>query len=207
MDDIILAAKNRNKNKRQHLLTSDKREQKAPSKYIAKLFERTLLSIILVLITAIYINLSDKNLLYFKNKIFNDTLVFAKINEMYTKYFGPLVKEKIPATTPVFNEQNNLKIEEYNDSYKVSLPSNHVLALESGIVVFQGEKEGLGKTIIVQGVDGVDIWYSNLENVNWTLYDYVSKKDGLGTSLENTIIYTFMENGKYIGYENYLNEM
>lgn len=207
MEDIILAAKNRNKNKRQHLLTNDKIEQKAPSKYIAKLFERTLLSIILVLITAIYINLSDKNLLYFKNKIFNDTFVFAKINEMYTKYFGPLVKEKIPTVTPVFNEQNNLKIEEYNDSYKVSLPSNHVLALESGIVVFQGEKEGLGKTIIVQGVDGVDIWYSNLENVNWTLYDYVSKKDGLGTALENTIVYTFMENGKYIGYENYLNEM
>lgn len=43
--------------------------------------------------------------------------------------------------------------------------SNNYLVptLESGIVVFMGEKEGYGKTIIIEQINGIDVWYSNIE--------------------------------------------
>ena len=76
--------------------------------------------------------------------------------------------------------------------------------LQSGIVVFIGDKENLGKTVIIQGNDGVDIWYSNLNNVNLSMYDYVEKNTLVGEFKENLAILTFMEDGNYISYENYL---
>ena len=52
---------------------------------------------------------------------------------------------------PVFNEQltyNNK--ESYLDGVKLKLENNLVPINESGIVVFIGEKEGYGNTIIIQ---------------------------------------------------------
>ena len=71
-------------------------------------------------------------------------------------------------------------------------------------MVFSGEKEGLGNTVIIQGIDGVDIWYSNIENVNLTLYDYVEKDNILGEAQDGEIILTFLSDGNYISYENYI---
>lgn len=205
MDNLILEAQNRIKNKRIHYVVDKKKKQKNP-KYISNLFTRTLLSVILVLACAIYINISDANLLNFKNYFFNDTLAFTKINNLYSKYFGNIVPDKVNKTIPVASTNTNFytNIEEVDNSYKLQLNSNTFSFLESGIIVFSGEKEGFGKTIIVQGIDGVDIWYSNLDNTNVTIYDYVEKGGIVGECKENTIILTFMENGEYKSYENYL---
>ena len=86
----------------------------------------------------------------------------------------------------------------------VHLNGNLFSFLESGVVVFLGEKENLGKTVIVQGIDGVDIWYSHLENYNLTMYDYVEKDSLVGEFQENEAILTFMKDGNYLGYEEYL---
>ena len=40
---------------------------------------------------------------------------------------------------------------------------------ESGIVVFIGDKEGYGNTIIVQRIDGIDEWYGGIVNTNLKL--------------------------------------
>lgn len=204
MDFEIQEAQNRIKNKRNMLLNYQIKEEKK-SNYISNLFTRTLLSVILVLVCAIFINLSDKNLLFFKNKLFNETIAFTKINEIYTKYFGKLNIDVGTNITPVFNDSNLFSsVEPYNESYKVKMSSNVISFLESGIVVFSGEKENLGNTVIVQGVDGVDIWYSNLSDINLTMYDYVEKNSILGEVNNNEIILTFMENGEYISYEKYI---
>ncbi len=205
MDSLILDAQNRIKAKRHHLVNENHKKEGKPSKYISNLFSRTLLSVILVLLCAIYINLDDKNLINFNNKFFNETLAFTKINNLYAKYFGNIIPEKINKTVPVFeNGKNYTNIENIDHSYKLQLNSNIFNFLESGVVVFIGDKENLGKTIIVQGIDGVDIWYSNLENVNLTMYDYVEKESIVGEFKENSAILTFMENGEYKSYENYL---
>ena len=176
MDNLALEALNRMKNKRQNLVKSGKKEKDKNSKYISELFTRTLLSVILVLLCAIFVNISDQNLIYFKDHLFNETLAFAKINSLYTKYFGSIVPDSLNNAIPVFETgKKYTNITPLNNSYHVDLTSNVFTFLESGVVVFLGEKEGFGKTMIVQGIDGVDIWYSNIENYNVTMYDYVEK--------------------------------
>jgi len=205
MDDLVYEAQKRIKEKRNYTITQNERNHTS-SKYISNLFTRTLISVILVLACAIFVNLKDENLLFFKHHLFNETLSFTKINELYTKYFGSIIPEKVKEkTTPVFNDTSVFtNLEEYNDSYKATVSTNAITYLESGIVVFAGNKEGLGETVIIQGVDGVDIWYSNLSNINLTLYDYVEKGSILGEVNNNEAILTFIENGEYIGYENYI---
>ena len=203
MDNLALEALNRMKNKR-HTLVKEEKKRK-PNNYISLLFTRTLLSIILVLLCAIFVNISDANLLTFKNYFFNETLSFSKMNELYSKYFGPIVKEKINTPIPVFENTKNYKnITQENDSFKVELTNNIFSFLQSGVVVFLGEKEGFGKTMIVQGIDGVDIWYSNLENYTVTIYDYVEKENIVGEFKDKEAILTFIEDGNYISYENYI---
>ena len=203
MDSMVQEAQNRIKNKRNMLVSKTEKVVKHTN-YISNLFTRTLVSVILVLVCAIFVHAKDENLLFFKEKLFQDTLAFTKINALYTKYFGSVLPEKVTSSTPVFHDASLYSsVEEWNDSYKAKT-SGPAEFLESGIVVFSGEKEGFGKTVIVQGIDGVDIWYSNLENVNLTMYDYVEKGTILGSVLNNEIIFTFVENGEYIGYENYI---
>ena len=209
MDNLRMEALNRIKSKRNHFIkygsNTEKKQNDKNSKYIRELFTRTLISVIFVLLCAIYTNLSDKNLIFFKNHFFNETLAFTKINSLYTKYFGEIVPESLTKSIPVFEtgkKYTNLTPE--NNSYRVELTSNVLPFLESGVVVFLGEKEGYGKTMIVQGIDGVDIWYSNLENYNVTMYDYVEKDKIVGEFKENKALLTFIENGQNISYENYL---
>lgn len=200
----VQEAQNRIRNKRNLAINGQLKTSK-PSNYISNLFTRTLLSVILVLACAIFINLKDENLVFFKDKLFTETLAFTKINELYSKYFGNIVSDSNNATVPVFNDTSLLSsLEPWNNSYKATVNSSVISFLESGIVVFSGEKENLGQTVIIQGVDGVDIWYSNLATTNLTMYDYVEKGSVLGEVQNNEIILTFMENGEYIGYEKYV---
>lgn len=203
MDSLVLEAKHRIRSKRSNLVIDNKKNNN--SNYISWLFTRTLLSVILVLICAIYVNSSDANLLTFKNYLFNETLAFTKINTLYAKYFGNIIPEKVNNTIPVsLTDKNYSNIEKEENKYVVSLTSNTFNFLESGIIVFLGEKEGVGKTVIVQGIDGVDIWYSNLSDINLSMYDYVEKNNIIGTFQDQKATLTFMENGEFIGYEKYL---
>lgn len=206
MDNLLLENMRRIRSKRLNAVgLKQKKQVKPPSKYIANLFTRTLLSVILVLLCAIFTNLSDANLLTFKDYFFHDTLAFTKINNLYAKYFGNIIPEKVNNSMPVsITDKNYSTIEKEGDSFLVSLNSNTYNFLESGVVVFLGEKEGFGKTMIIQGIDGVDIWYSNLSNYNVTMYDYVEKNSLVGEFSDQKAILTFMENGEYISYEKYI---
>lgn len=52
-----------------------------------------------------------------------------------------------------------------------------VPTLESGIVVYIGEKEDYGTTVIIDQIDGVEVYYSNITVENLKLYDYVEKEN------------------------------
>ena len=84
------------------------------------------------------------------------------------------------------------------------MTSNAVTSLYDGIVVFIGNKDNYKNTVIVQGSDGVDIWYGNVSNVSVTLYDYITKDTIIGEAADNTLYLVFNKENEYLGYEEYL---
>ena len=70
------------------------------------------------------------------------------------------------------------------------------------MVVFVGEKEKYGSTVIIQQIDGTDLWYSNLESVNVKLYDYVEKGSLLGDVVDDSLVLVLKKDGKVLNYED-----
>lgn len=177
------------------------------SKYISFLFTRTLLAIIVILVSAIYVNMNDKNLKNYKEKLFEKSLSFNKISKSYNKVFGKVLPLEIEkgTTKTVFNDGLSYsKIDKYENGFKLDMTSNAVTSLYDGIVVFIGNKDNYKNTVIVQGSDGVDIWYGNVSNVSVTLYDYITKDTIIGEVADNTLYLVFNKENEYLGYEEYL---
>ena len=168
--------------------------------YITKI----LLTIIITLVSLIFIKKDNLFKEKFKYYIYENNFNFAYVKKIYTKYFGDILpfntlfKESI---SPVFHEQiTYISKEPYLDGVKLSLEDNYLIpAIESGIVVYIGEKENLGNTVIIETSDGVDIWYSNI-NANIKLYDYINKDDIIGEECDNYIYITLKKDGKVINY-------
>lgn len=177
-------------------------------KYIKGLFTRVLLSIILFLITSIFINYSDNNLLWYKKNLYDKTFDFAYVNNLYNKYLGGVIPFKNALNTEqtvMYDYIDYSNGEAYENGVKVNnLNGSTIKNLMSGIVVFIGEKENYGNTIIIQGSDGVDYWYGNLENVGVSLYDYLEKDTILGNPKDGTLYLVFAKNGEYLNYEDYI---
>jgi stage IV sporulation protein FA len=56
-----------------------------------------------------------------------------------------------------------------------------VQTINDGIVTFAGVKEDLGKTVIIQHADETETWYGNLEKIEVNLYEYIEKRQVVGT--------------------------
>ena len=76
--------------------------------------------------------------------------------------------------------------------------------LESGLVVFIGDKDNYKNSIIIQQVNGIDVWYSNINNSNLKLYDYVEKGTLIGETINNELFLVFKKDGKAIDYKKYI---
>lgn len=177
-------------------------------KYIKRLFTRVLLSIILFLATSIFINYSDANLLLYKKNLYNKSFDFAYVNNLYDKYLGGIIpfKKVLSNEQAVMGEEIDFSNHEtYQNGIKVmNLVGANIKSMMSGIVVFIGEKEDYGETIIIQGSDGVDYWYGNLENIGVSLYDYLEQDTILGNPKEGILYLVFAKNGEYLNYEDYI---
>jgi hypothetical protein len=119
------------------------------------------------------------------------------LRNYYDKYFVGK-KDEISKEDVLVN--NDIDYEVIDGRYKYL--KEEIVSVESGIVVFVGEKDNLGKTVIVQGVDGVDVWYSNFSDVNVSLYDYISNGYKLGISNEYYLV-SLYKDGNLITYEEY----
>ena len=95
---------------------------------------------------------------------------------------------------------NEIEYEYVSGRYKYL--KEDVNVIQSGIVVFVGEKDGLGNTVIIQGIDGVEFWYSNLDDVVVGLYDYVSNGDKIASSKEYYLV-SLLKDGVLITYDEY----
>lgn len=205
MEESIEAIKNRIKNKR-HLDFS-----KAPLKstYISNLFSRVLVAIILLLLSVIFTNLSNDNLLLYKKYVLTDTLEFGSLNAWYTKTFGESALFKgvvADKSLAVFNEKLAYKSSSmFYDGVSLVVGTSYLTpTIESGIVVFMGEKDNFGETIIIQGVDGIDYWYGNIKNSNVKMYEYVEAGSLLGETITEELYMAFVKDGVFLNYEEHI---
>lgn len=79
-----------------------------------------------------------------------------------------------------------------------------VESVNEGIVVFVGQKEEFGNIVQIQHADGTESWYGNLGETSVKLYDYVTKKQKIGTVANETtgkngkFYFAFKKNEKFI---------
>ena len=55
-----------------------------------------------------------------------------------------------------------------------------VESINEGVVIFAGEKEGIGKTVVIQHANKSESWYGQLETIDVKLYDLVKKGKEVG---------------------------
>ena len=163
-----------------------------------------MLAIIFFLVSIIYTNFSDKNLLLYKEYVFTESLPFTKIKGWYEDLFGEVLPEG-DNTQTVFNDKLIYKeISDYYDGEKMVVNTNTLVNnLTSGVVVFSGDKENYGNTVIIQGIDGADIWYGNLNNVSINLYDYVEAGTVIGETNGDVLYLVIKKDNEFIKYEDY----
>ena len=184
-----------------------KKEIKKVSK-ISKLFSRFLVCIIIVLIGLISLKSSPnlRNIVY--KKIFQNNLGFAKINELYEKFFGsalPLTGSKSNLSLVSSQKLEYSDMVKYKDGVKLTVPKDYAVpVIRSGIVVFVGEKEGYGNTIIIEDSDNVEVWYSGLKEIKTEMYDYLKKGSIIGETNGEELILLFTKEGKNLDYKKYI---
>lgn len=161
--------------------------------------------IVLGLLISFKANKENKN--FITNFLSTNHISFAKINKWYQDNLGsilPFKKEK--STNEVFNEKLEYSnLEEYKSGIKLTTKDKYLVPnINEGIVIFIGDKEEVGNTIIIQSSNEVEYWYSNVENISVNLYDYVSKGEYLGEVKNKTLYLSFYKNNEAQNYKEYL---
>lgn len=202
MDPMVSKFLDKDKNK-------NKKEKNKKKNFLMSFFNKILVCIILVIICLIMMKTNSNFKEFVSEKIFKDNISFAYLNNLYNKYFGSILPSyKNSDTEVVFNEK--LEYFEYNkylDGYKLSVKTSYLVPIiESGIVVYIGNIDNYGESVIIEGIDGVDIWYSNLENISVKLYDYVNSGDYLGEVKGEDLYLVFEKNQEYLKFEDYIKD-
>ncbi len=179
---------------------NDVSKKKIISKYVTKF----MLAIIFFLVSVIFTNMSDKNLLLYKEYVLTESLPFTKIKGWYEELFGEVLPKSDNTQTVMSGKLVYKEIKDYQDGEVLTVSSKALVnSLTSGVVVFLGEKDGYGNTVIIQGIDGVDIWYGNLENVSVTLYDYIEEGTVIGSIKDEFLYLVIKKDNEFIKYEDY----
>ena len=177
-------------------------------KYLSNLLSKFLLSIIFLMVSIILIKSNSNIKNFYQEDILTKQINFTKFNDFYTKYFGNILPDYTVASIPTqmasnteFDYNNGTP---YLNGTKLETTENYpVPIITSGIIVFLGEKDSLGPTCIVQGIDGIDIWYSHIDTSSLNLYDYVTEGKILAPTESNYFYLTIDSNGNYLTYDTY----
>lgn len=169
---------------------------------------KILLAIILVLVTLIYVNYRPQNIKQYQKYYLNQNIKFYKGLKLYQKVLNTKVPIKEEGLiSPVINT-NISEGEPYLDGMLFHYETESVVnTYNSGIVVYVGNKENYGNTIIIQGIDGIDIWYGNITDSSVNLYDYVEKGKIIGKPKDNKLYLKMEKSGNNIDVARYLNEI
>ena len=170
--------------------------QKSSYNWLSKL----LLSIIILLISLIVCNFDEGIREKFSTTVLEENLNFGVFNKYYKKFMSKEGEEILEVGNVSLLEERELVDGSYRIKYGVDAP---VSVLAPGIIVFDGTKDDLLNTVIVQGNDGVDIWYSGVSLNEYSIYDYVSDGDILGGSIDEYVLVSIVEDGEKVAYEEY----
>ena len=177
-------------------------------KQVKTFINKCLLIIVIFLVGAILVK-KDINL---KNTIikyvYEDNFKFTRFKKIYDKYFGKYlsIDKIVPKEEQVFSEKLSYnKVNSYKEGVKLGVGTNYMVpTIESGIIVYMGNKKDYGNTIIIEQIDGVDVWYSNIENSDKKMYDYIEKGSLLGEVKGNNLYLVFQKEGKFLNYKDYI---
>lgn len=176
-------------------------------KTVKKVINQIAFSIIMVLIGMILIKKDSE----WKNKIeenvYEKSLHFTKTQEIYQKYFGDILEKRNKKETKQVSKEAIIydNLETYKNGIKLQVEKNSTIqALESGVIIYLGEKEDYGNTIVIEQVDGVDTWYGNIENTNYKLYDYIEQGEILGSTITGYYYLAFQKKGEFLDYKEYI---
>ena len=194
MDEYISDAKKRR----------NKKSFNVNKKSIKSFISEFLLAIIFFLSSIIFTNINDKNLLLYKEYVLTESLPFTKIKGWYEELFGEVLPKDDNNKMVIKGHLVYKNIENYKDGEVLTLTTNTLInSLQSGIVVYCGEKDDYKNTVIIQGIDGVDIWYGNLTNVSVKLYDYVEKDKLIGETNSDLLYLVIKKDNNFLKYEDY----
>ncbi len=173
---------------------------------LIKFVNKTLLAIFLGLVLLIVMEYSPKFKSYMQNEVLNKNISFGVIGKLYDKYFGEVLPTTNDKIVSVFNEKIDYKSKEaYQDGYKLMVNKNYLVpVIESGVVVYIGEKDNLGKVITIEGENGSTITYGNIKNTDIKLYEYIAKGKYLGEVDGETLYISILKEGEYLDIETYL---
>ncbi len=187
------------------MVKKEKQKHSSFLKFISKLL--ILVIVVLVCLILLKSNADLRNKIY--KKVFENNINFTKINEFYQKKFGSSLpfkdskQEEAELVSNIKLEYN--KKEKYKDGVKLVVSDSYLVpSMDSGLVIFKGEKENYGSTIIVQRADDIEVWYCNLKNINVSLYDYIKKGDYLGEAAGTNIYLAFQKEGKFLDYQKFI---
>ena len=177
-------------------------------KYLRSLILRSLTVIVIFLVLAILSKTSNTYKDIIVSNIYEKNISFAKIKKLYYKYLGGIapLDKVVEKDLTVFDEKLTYDSEsKYFDGVKLTVDNNYLVPIiKEGMVIYIGEKENYGNVIIIEGIDGIDIWYGNMEKSTVKLYDYVDSGNYLGTTKENTLYLAYQKDGKFLDYQTYL---
>lgn len=175
---------------------------------IKKTISKCLLTIIIFLLGMISVKSSIKAKQLINKNIYTESISFTKYKKIYDKYLGNIlsIDKVVYEEQPVFSEKITYsEIHEYKDGAVLTVNENYMVpCLKSGIVVYIGEKEEYGNTLVLEQEDGIDVFYSNIETSGIKLYDYISQGEYIGQVKTNKLYLIFQKEGKVLSYKDYI---
>lgn len=161
---------------------------------------------ILFVAVLITVKVNPKAASWIKTHVYMDNFSFAQIENWYHKYIGGIFSSNDEEVIQVFSGTiPYTSLEPYYDGVCLKVSSGSVVeSLLSGIIVSIGETEHYGNTIVVEQVDGVSVWYGNVDVSDVKLYDYVEKGQILGMSKSEDLYLVLMRDGAYLNYQDYM---
>lgn len=169
-------------------------------------FSRCLITGIIVIVLLIGFKKSSSFKSFFYKKFLSTNFNFSYVNNVCKKYFGSSIPfSDYIKSEPVFSEKLSYDgYDSYLDGVSLNVISDYMVpVINPGLVVFVGDKENYGKTVIVKDSDGVDTWYSNLSSVSIKLYEYVGSGDVIG-GCSNKLYLVFKKDGNVLDFKKFI---
>ena len=147
---------------------------------------------------------------YIQRKLYQEYFDFSDVKVFYDKYLGGI----FPIENIYNNKMQSVFYEEliyqeaitYKDGVMLKVSYNYLVpAINGGVIVYIGEKKDYGKVIIVEGNNGIDIWYGNICNVMVNIYDVVNEGSYLGEVCDNKLYIVYTKKNEFLNYADYLN--